>query len=338
MASTSGWRMFYKISVFPCAAAVLLAFVFFPETYFQRPAVAFDGRVLVQSATEKVHVYEGWEDVPGGKPLPEMPDRSRFVTILKMLKPWAWQRGGWKAMKACYVQIAYCILNPLVLWVTILNAVSLGAMVCVGATYANILEAQPYSLDIHTIALINFGAAAGAFLAWPASGLMISGICRRLTVRNGGVRDAEQYLSAFVLPVLVGTASLALYGLAVERYWSWKWIMLFWGLNEFSCITLFTATTLWVTEAFPRWAAAALVIVGCGSYVPSFGLSYLILPWIKSQGLARAYIELGVIVFAVGCLGIPIAFFGKSFRQCVNCRWAMNEGGSLRPQASEPEV
>ncbi|KIM97159.1 hypothetical protein OIDMADRAFT_130283 [Oidiodendron maius Zn] len=336
MASAGGWRMFYKISVIPSATAVLLAFVFFPETYFQRPAVAFDGHVLVQSATEKVNVYDGWEDVPGGKPLPERPERSRFVAILKMLKPWGWQRGGWKAMGACYIQIAYCILNPLVLWATILNAATFGGMVCVSATYANVLEAQPYSLDIHTIALINFGAAAGAFLAWPASGLMISRICRRLTVRNGGVRDAEQYLSAFVLPVLAGTVSLGLYGLAVERYWNWKWIILFWGINEFSCVTLFTATTLWVTEAFPRWAAAALVVVGCGSYVTSFGLSFLTLPWIKSQGFARAYIEMGVIVLAVGCLGIPIAFLGKNFRLRVNCRWAMSEGGSLRPQAGEP--
>lgn len=334
--SESGWRTFYKISVIPSAVAILLAFLFYPETYFQRPAVAFNGYVLLQSATEKVSVYEGWEDVPGGHPLPDRPDRSRFVTILKMLKPWGWQRGGWVSMRACYIQITLCVINPLILWVTILNAATFGGMMCVGMTYASVLGAEPYSLDIHTIALINFGAAAGAFLAWPASGLMISRICWRLTLRNGGVREAEQYLSAFVLPVLVGTASLALYGLAGERYWNWKWMILFWGLNEFSCISLFTATTLWVTEAFPRWAAAALVVVGCGSYAISFGLSYLILPWIKSQGFARAYIELGGIVFAVGCLGIPIVFLGKNFRQRFNGRWAMNAGGSLRPQTGEP--
>lgn len=59
---------------------MLSAFFLCPETYYVRPPIAFDGHVLVQSSEEKLHIYEGWDETPGGKVLPEVPDRY-FLNI-----------------------------------------------------------------------------------------------------------------------------------------------------------------------------------------------------------------------------------------------------------------
>jgi hypothetical protein len=83
------------------------------------------------------------------------------------------------------------------------------------------------------------------------------------------LRDAEHYLPSFILPILTGAAGLALYGVAGERHWHWLWIFISHGLNYLSFIALFTANTLWATEAFPHWAAAALVVPPGGGGEPS---------------------------------------------------------------------
>ena len=91
----TSWRTFYLIWFIPSAVSVALVFFLVPETYFIRPAVAFDGRILVQTATEKVKIYQDWEETPGGKTLPELPHQSLWIRDLQF---WGLTRGGWRAM------------------------------------------------------------------------------------------------------------------------------------------------------------------------------------------------------------------------------------------------
>ncbi|PVH79004.1 major facilitator superfamily transporter [Cadophora sp. DSE1049] len=326
---SSTWRLFYSSWAPPALLSVILAFFFYPETYFIRPPVAFDGRVLIQSATEKVQVYQDWEEVPGGKALPDTPNQSPWSRKFKF---WGLTRGGWKAMRICYSQVLGCLLNPLIFWVAILNALVFTSMLSIRETYADILADPRYKLSMNNFALIHMAGAIGCLVAWPVSGFMVSCVTCRLAKRNFGVRDAEHYLLAFILPILTGTVNIIIYGVAVERNWHYLWIYFAYGLNSFTLVSLATANTLWVTEAFPRWAAPALVVLGSVANMTSFGISFGIMPWIRSQGHANADIEIGVLIAVVGCVAIPIAFWGKKMRQQIHERWGMSEMGALRPQ------
>lgn len=328
----TSWRNFYFIWSIPCGVSVALVFFFFPETYFNRPAVAFDGHILLQSATERVQVYGGWDEVPGGKALPDKPEESTWATMAKDLKICRKIEGGWKAMLVCYTHVFLCVLNPLVFWVALLNAIIFAGMMSIGTTYASLLSAEPYSLEMHIISLVNVSAAIGSFLAWPASEFVIKRICRRLTMRNGGVRDAEHYLPTFALPIVANVASVVLYGLTAQKKWHWILVYISYGLNGFGFAGFATASTLWVTEAFPRWAAAGVVVTGGVSYIASFGMSYAIVPWIRSQGFIAADLEIGALIVVVGGIAIPIAFWGKKWRRQILVRWGAFERGALRPQ------
>src|SRR3981081_4630860 len=61
--SLGGWRAFYFCLGPFGLTSVVLAVSFYPETCFKRPAVAFDGHVIEQSATERVRVYEGRDQI-----------------------------------------------------------------------------------------------------------------------------------------------------------------------------------------------------------------------------------------------------------------------------------
>lgn len=234
-------------------------------------------------------------------------------------------------MFSCYPQIILCLFNPLVFWVGLLEAIVFGGMISIGETCAFVLDAPPYSIPLNKVALVNVAGAIGSLLAWPASGMLIAWVSRRLAKRNEGVREAEHYLPAFILPVLASVMSLVLYGLTIDRRWPAIWIYVAYGLNSFSFASLATAITLWVTEAFPRWAAPALVVVMGLSYIASFGLSFAVMPWINSQGYGRANIQLALMLLIVGCIGVPVSFWGKKLRQYIHGRYATHEEGALRP-------
>lgn len=327
----TNWRAFYLVWIIPCSISIVLAFFLYPETFFIRPAMAFDGRIIVQSATEKIEIYESWQEIPGGKDLPDIPGQHVFGYTRPELNIWGKTRGGWKAMFACYPQIFLCLVNPLVFWVGLLQAVVFGSMLSIGETYAAVISAPPYNLPIHLVALVNLAGAIGSFIAWPASGFLIAWISRKLSMSSGGVRDANYYLPAFILPVLTGIASVVLYGLTVEHKWAPILIYAAYALNSFSFASLATASTLWITEAFPRWAAPAVVVLMGVSYMASFGMSFSIMPWVQSQGYAGANIQLGLMILLVGCIGVPVAFWGKRLRQYIHGRWASHEEGALRP-------
>jgi hypothetical protein len=330
--SEGTWRAFYFCLGPLCFLAVILAFIFCPETYFQRPAVAFDGHVLEQSATEGVRVYEGWDEIPDGKPLPDRP-LTTWDKVLGIFRPWGTgKRGGWKGLRACCRQVLLCTVNPMILWVLILNSLVFGGIVLVSSTYVSLLSRPPYYFSMNVVTYGSITAAIGALLAWPASGILTARICLRLTAHNRGVQDVEHYLPSFALPITASATGLFLLGAAGQNHWHWMWVFFAHGLNYFGFIALFTSSTLWAVESFPRWAAAALIVVVGGSNVVSFGMSFAIGPWITAQGFGLPHYEIGTIILTVGFIGIAMAFYGKRWRMFMNTRWATSGEGALRPQ------
>ncbi|KAK2041136.1 MFS general substrate transporter [Colletotrichum somersetense] len=333
--SASGWRAFYSVWIFPCLAVLVCVFFFLPETYFVRPVVAFDGRILVQGASEKIQMYDGWEQTVGGRPdNAGQPEPARETLWQSIVRKWGVQKrgAGFREMWTCYVQTMLCACNPLVFWVAILNALNFGAMILIGETYTAVMAQPPYSLPPRVISMVSPASAIGSLLAWPVSAILTSRVARRLTLRNGGVRDAEHYLIAFLPPVLAGAGSLFLYGLAVQNKWNFIWIFVSYAINSFSAAAFGIASTLWVTEAFPRWAAPAMVIVGGAGYMLSFATCSVITPWLDSQGYLGASFEYGAVLLIVGAVAVPLAFCGKSLRQYIHGRWGESEAGALRPQ------
>lgn len=319
------WRAFYWVWFGPCILSLITAIIFFPETTFQRPAVAFDGRILAQSTYGGVQIYFDWDDVPGGKPELEQQKHTTLQTIKSVMRQMVVSDRarvqGWGAMREHFVQIIVCIYNPLIFWSLILNALIFGSMIITCATYVEVLIAPPYNFTPDTIGLAKFATGIGALLSYPVASPLTTRIARYFTRKNRGVREPEHYLPSLLLPTLSACASLALFGSASEGNWNWRWLTLFVGWNYFSAIALFTANTLWVTESFPRWRGPVLVVTGAGGYGLSFALSTGVIPWIRAAGFDKTYVQLAVVIYAVGCFGIPIYFWGKRLRMCIYSRW-----------------
>ncbi|TLS30320.1 hypothetical protein PpBr36_03777, partial [Pyricularia pennisetigena] len=351
------WRSTYKFWSIAAFAVFLLALLFVPETYFVRPPVALDGRILVQGGAEKMRVYEGWDQVAGGGPpivgtehglqrhaaMAATPrttsaaggqGHERTRLWLRQMRVRKAKGADWRSAVAFFPQLAICLVNPLIFWVCLFTAANFAGMMLMGTTYPMVLTSPPYSLSTRAVGLVSLASAAGALAAWPAAGCLTSRVTNRFTRRSHGVRHAEVYLFAFAQPVVAGVASLVLYGVAVRLGWPAGCVYAAYGLNTFSYVTNGVANTLWATAVFPQWAAAAIAVVGGVSSALSFGLTYAITPWLRSQGYLGTSLELAAVVLVLGLVAVPLAFWGRNVRQYINTRWARYEAGAVRPHDS----
>ncbi|KAF3031321.1 hypothetical protein E8E12_000796 [Didymella heteroderae] len=328
------WRKYYHIWSIPIGISFVLVFLFYPETYFKRPTVAFDGLILLQSATEKLTVYKDDEaDSDIYRDLPDLPKirRTGFDGLRDRLGLSRSPLASWTAVGHCYYQMAFCFVNPLIFWVFIASSVNFAGMLFIGTTYAQILRSPPYSLPSVLIMNVNICSGIGALFAFPFSGILVGKIINRLARHNHGVREAEHFLVGYILPVFTGALSTFLYGFAVQRRLHFAVYYLAYGLNGFSWTTLSISNTMWVTEAFPRWAAPAISVLGGGCYILSFSMSFAMVPWIEAHGFQLVGIELAVLQIVAGLVAVPIAFWGKNARQAIHGKWAHERAGALRP-------
>lgn len=329
------WRAFYHYWSIPMGISFVLAFFLYPETYFKRPTVAFDGLILLQSATEKLTVYKDDEaESEIYRDLPDLPSGKRRTGFNGLRDRLGLSRSpfaSWAAVGRCYCQMLLCIVNPLVFWVFFASAVNFAGMLFIGITYAQILRSPPYNLSSALIVNVNISSGIGALFAYPFGGLFINKILKRLAKRNRGVREAEHFLVGHIPPVITGALSTIIYGFAVQHKLHYTVYYLAYGLNGFSYTTLAVSNTMWLTEAFPRWAAPAISVLGGGCYILSFSMSFALVPWIAAHGYKLVGIELAVLLILGGLVALPIAFWGKNARQALHGKWADTRAGALRP-------
>lgn len=326
------WRAFYLYWTIPLTISFIVSFALYPETYFKRPTVAFNGLILMQSATEKLTVYRDRDVDPTiYRDLPECPARTGFAGFRDRVGLSRSPFASWSSAGRCYVQMAYCAANPLMFWVFVASGFNSASMLFIGGTSIGVLVAPPYNFAPELLGTINMASGLGALLALPACWIIVCNALKRLSERNRGVLEAEHYLIAYILPVIFGAFSSMLYGAAVRFQWHPAALYLTYGTNGFSFVMLMTANTLWVAEAFPRWAAPALAVVIGGCFLLSFALSFALEPWIKAQGYLWVGFQLMCFQILGGLVAMPVAFWGKSMRQAIACRWADDRSGALRP-------
>ncbi|KAH8711828.1 hypothetical protein GQ44DRAFT_690010 [Phaeosphaeriaceae sp. PMI808] len=326
------WRCFYFYWIIPASISLIVSFFLFPETYFKRPTVAFDGMIVLQSATEKLTVYQDAEtnsDIY--RDLPDHPVRDGFAGFRDRMGLSRSPFASWVSMGRCYLQMGYCVVNPLIFWVFIVSAVTTAIQTFIGSTFARLLMAPPYNFSQKLVGTVSIATGVGSLCAFPTWFYLLCPIITRLSKRNRGVLEAEHYLIGYIFPAITGALSSLFYGMAVENQWSAAVFYLAYGLSGFSFVTLMIANTLWLTEAFPRWAAPSVAVVVGGTNLIGFWLTFALQPWIKAHGHQLVGIELMVLQLVSGFVALPVAFWGKDARQAIQGRWADDRSGALRP-------
>jgi hypothetical protein len=330
------WRPVYVVWVAPAFASLLLVFFFVPETFFLRPPVALDGRILVQSSSEHVKIYEDWESVD---PVDvahqrEAAESGRYASIrwdrLKIARA---PGTDWKAARAVALQMVLCLCNPLVLWVSLLGGVILGGVIFLNITQVIHLMQTLEGAELSMMsAYVGISGGVSSLIAIPAAGPLIAWATRYFTIRSGGTRHAEVYLIGFILPVVTAVISLGVYAAATTNMWAPSVQYFVFGLANFSFLTSYVSGIVWVTEAFPPWAAASLAVELAAVNMLASVVGINLTRWAAQGDIMGPCILLVILILVLGAVAVPIAFWGKSLRQRIDGKWSTCEKGALRPQ------
>lgn len=331
---TTKSRIIFKATSIPAGIIALAIFFFVPETALDRPATAFDGRVLVTSFLERSKLYDEDSEPPAPPTTSTMQiskaSRRRWAVLRVFSRRITDPRAGF----SCFLHIFLCLAKPLVLLVTIVNAANFGGMASIGAGFPGVLAIAPYNFDPRAIGLVNVAAFGASLAALPASYLMLHTLVKALTRRSGGVRHAEYYLPAFILPIATGAASVFVFGVAAAHGLHPAFYHVAWGLNAFSFATSSIVNTVWVAESLPEYAAPAVAVVGGISFIASQGITAVMPMWVDFWGVEAVNVFLGAVILLVGGLAVPVAFWGKKFRENGAGQWDAHDGAaSSKPQA-----
>ncbi|KAH7144123.1 major facilitator superfamily domain-containing protein [Dactylonectria estremocensis] len=327
------WRPVYDVWFGMCLLSFILILLFVPESFFLRPPVALDGRILVQSGMETVQIYEDWSEIStesNQKPLPDIPPTNTIGNRLKIT-----QAPGttWRSLPAAYMQMLLCFCNPLIIWVALLSSSILTGVIFLNMTQPAILRSPPWNQDPERVSIyLGVSGIFGSLLALPVTGPLITWSIRYFALRSNGTRHAEVYLPGFIPPVFSAFSSLLLFYLTIRNEWSTLLHYTASALSIFSYASGNVAFVLWMTEAFPNLAAAALALFLFFANMVSFGTGAVLMTAIKNRCITPPSLIIMGIILGLGVVAVPVSFWGKAARQFIHGRFDSTGKTALRPQ------
>ena len=139
--------------------------------------------------------------------------------------------------------------------------------------------------------------------------------------RSHGVFEPESRLVFLIIPGVLVTIGLLMYGFGTGDLLAWPIIYIGSGLVAVGLSSLASITMLYSIESyFPVASESLLVINGCKNIL-AFGMSYDATTWIASSGPKAAFGEMAAMTFLWIFIGGGIfAIFGKKIRHWTSTK------------------
>jgi hypothetical protein len=289
----------------------ILAFFFVEETAYDREAM----KSILGSATVDLGEKSGnqaLEEVPTNAP-----GRKSFVSTLK---PWS------RVYEGPFIMVALrsftYFLVPSVFWVI----TTYGIMIGLGAlafnyTFPILITSPPYNWSPNNSGLIAVGTAIGYFLAIPFT-TSSDRLAARLTKKNNMIREAEMRLGVLLIPLLVGPASLVLYGYAAEKKLHWISYFVATAMSGWHSYFFFTFTLAYAVDSYTANISEMLIAMNLGKQAISFAMGIYLLEWILEIGYVKMIGGIFCGILLINNLAtIPFMIWGKKIRVATSKTW-----------------
>ncbi|RDW69865.1 putative synaptic vesicle transporter SVOP-2 [Coleophoma cylindrospora] len=315
-----GWKWWYGVFGIVNGGILILAFLFVPESRYQRPTDAFEGAVHIHRQGHNDRIMRATTYHGVVLDLVRFKPRSIWNDIKIFHGP-----ADWNALVTCLVQMIQCLSFPNILWVVLMNSTVLGIYVIMVSEYAGILSAPPYNFAFTSLGYVQTGQIAMAVIMIPVLGYGGDLLTRKLAERRGGVAEPEDRLIPMVLPVVIVTISCLFFGRAGSHpnHWSYWTIIITYSAEYFGFISVVLLGYTYSLDSYPERAGPILVLICAVRGLISFGISFGVTRFITQLGYTRALDVCAIVMGVVGALGIPVYVFGRKIRLGTQ-KWAVD--------------
>ncbi|KAI5846008.1 putative MFS transporter [Tricharina praecox] len=234
-----------------------------------------------------------------------------FRSSLALYKGRQTNVGWFKLAFRPFVLFAY----PAVLWSTVVYSLSIGWLIILSESVAEIYQHQPYNFSRLGTGLIYLSPFIGGIIGTVAAGKISDIMVRFMCRRNGGIYEPEFRL-IMGIPVALSTAiGLMGFGWSAEEHNSWIVPTIFFGIISFGCSLGSTTAITFCVDSYRQYAGEALVTLNFSKNVlHGFVFSLFFNHWLEADGARKVFVALGAI--QMGCLlfTIPLYIYGKRLR------------------------
>lgn len=218
----------------------------------------------------------------------------------------------------------YMVKYPVVLWSGFLYGASLFWYTVLNATEAVILGAKPYNFSPAMCGLAYLSPVIFVGLIYPYAGWSTDWIKIFIAKKHGGVSQAEDRLWVLVVYMILGPASLILWGVGASKGIHWFGIIVGLGLQAGLCIVGCISSVTYTLDTYPEMGVPAITVLVIIRNTMNFAMGYGITPFIDNMGVQNCF-----IISAFICLFCIATFFvmvytGKYWRNRLkNSYWKL---------------
>ncbi|PYH93552.1 MFS transporter [Aspergillus ellipticus CBS 707.79] len=309
--SSLGWRWWYGVFAIASGVVFFVAFVAVPESLYERPTDAFEGRVHVHHEGDEVVVVRATTKNRVQLDFTRYQPRTLRHSLTVFHGPPKWMEAV-----TCWKQMGQCILFPNIAWVVLMNSVILGIYVIGVTEFSTILSAPPYNFPTTSLGPVQGGQIVVSMIMVPVLGHGGDQLYRWIAKRRGGVVESEIRLIPMMLPVAVILISSVIFGHAGShptQWSSWAIITTFNGMY-FAFIGVVLIGFTYSLDSYGERAAPILVLICAIRGLISFGISFGITKFVTEKGYQGALDICAIIAGVVSAFGIPVFFLGPRIR------------------------
>ncbi|THZ16518.1 MFS transporter [Aureobasidium pullulans] len=333
------WRYIYHVSAAIVGVLIILVFLTFPETAYNRSPVNVPGAnrapselYTMPAATTSVNnVEKGGRSEHVETPDLEshtvgpvtnhqataIPRKRSFVQNLAIFHGRFVDETFWKIFYRPVVLL--CL--PIVLWATLVMSVTIGFLVAISSNFASAFSTT-YGFSswqsglcfisglLFTLAGIFFGGTVSDYVA------------DYFTKRNGGIREPEMRLPAMTIGLICSPLGLILYGVGIEQKLHWIVPTLGLGFLSIAIAQATNVSLVYVIDSYRPIAGETVVSQLAFKSCFGFLLSFYTNPWIDSSGYAKSFGAMAGISAAVLLGWIPFYIWGGRIRAATH-KWKL---------------
>ncbi|KAI1622066.1 hypothetical protein EDD37DRAFT_684070 [Exophiala viscosa] len=314
------WRNFSWLCAGIAGLNLILMFLLYPESSFDRPPI----HPATPLPAEKADVEEAQLNSVGKQNLqPAHVESQEDIThgvqhVNHIRVPWTsiWFSSIKYNRSVGFLSIFFrptaFLVYPAVLWAVFIFA------------SPSLLLAPPYLFAATNIGLIQIAALIGFIFGTFAGGWMSDVITTRRILKNGGHVHPEQRIFSILPFALIAPVGCIVIAFACSEKLSW--VAVAFGYGMISQRLAFKSSLLrhglcpdiaitYVVDCYPQFAGECLVAVNAFKNLLAFIFLYTAVEWIAADGWVQVYMIMFMLVSLATLMGVPLYFWGHTLRR-----------------------
>jgi len=213
---------------------------------------------------------------------------------------------------------------PAIFWAGIMGGIQIWWLSLLSVTQSEIFSEPPYNFGIAAVGDTNIAAFIGGIFGMLWGGPLSDWYVLRRARQNKGIMEPEFRLWLLLVPAILNSVGLLLYGLG--GYNGWAWIVsagvgtafIGFGIGSSGAIVL-----TYAIDCYPHIAAESMVLILFMRNVMAFAFTFAIQPWIDSMGGQNTTIILAIICLVATMTFLIMVKWGKAFRRKTSTPYLM---------------